>query len=155
MIIAIIIAFITSDWYDSVILNIIGGAFIGGVVGLVVAFILPMDTYYKTYPPINIESLQDNSNNTGSFFLGCGKIEDKMKYVFYTEEKGLYTLNQIDCDLAQIKYTSDKPTVNITQIYPTDSWINNFAIDFKCYNKTYIIEVPRETIKHNYILDSQ
>jgi hypothetical protein len=115
---------------------------------------IPMDTYVKK-SSVNIETLQDNNSVNGSFFLGCGQIEGKMKYVFYYEEKGLYKMCQINYNLVSIKYSEGKPKVNILEIYPTESFINNIAIDFNVFDKTFIIEVPKGTIKNNYNLDAQ
>ena len=130
------------------------GIMVGTVIGLVVALALPMDTYQKHYT-LPLEGLQDNSNISGHFFLGCGQIEDKMKYVFYYRSGEFYRMAQIDCELVNIKYSTDSPKVNVSEKYPTESFINLFAIDMDCYNKTYIIEVPKGTIKNNYTLDAQ
>ena len=113
-----------------------------------------MDTYDKNYS-LNIETLQDNNSVSGNFFLGCGQIECKMKYVFYYEENGLYRMMQLDYNLVQIKYSDGKPKVNVTENYPSKTFINNFAIDLDAFDKTYIIEVPKGTIKNNYNLDAQ
>ncbi len=130
------------------------GIVVGAGIGLIVAIMLPMDTYDKHYS-LNIETLQDNNSVSGNFFLGCGQIEGKMKYVFYYEEKGLYRMMQLDYNLVQIKYSDSKPKVNVTENYPSGAFINNFAIDLNAFDKTYIIEVPKGTIKNNYNLDAQ
>ncbi len=138
---------------DYIFVSIMGGL-IGCIGGIILALALPMNTYNKKYS-LNIETLQDNSSISGNFFLGCGQISGKMKYVFYYEENGLYRMMQVDYNLVQIKYSDDKPKVNITEIYPTDAFINHFAIDLNVFDKTYIIEVPKGTIKGNYNLDAQ
>jgi hypothetical protein len=130
------------------------GILLGGALALIVAIMLPMDTYDKNYS-LNIETLQDNNSVSGNFFLGCGQIEGKMKYVFYYEENGLYRMMQLDYNLVQIKYSDGKPKVNVTENYPSKAFINNFAIDLDAFDKTYIIEVPKGTIKNNYNLDAQ
>ena len=125
---------------------------IGLLVGLVLAIAVPMDTYEDKYS-MNIENLNDNSSVEGSFFLGCSQFEGTMKYVFYVEEDGFYMMEQLDYELVKIKYSTGKPRVNVTENYPSDSWINNFAIDLDCFSKTYVIEVPEGTIKNNYNLN--
>ncbi len=122
------------------------------ILGFFVALMLPMDVYNK-HSSLNIEALQDNNSVDGKFLLGCGQIGGKMKYVFYYEENGFYKMGQLDYDLVRIKYTNDKPKVNIIHTYPSNSLINYFAYDTDILNKTYIIEVPRGTIKNNYNLD--
>ena len=62
---------------------------------------------------------------------------------------------QLDYNLVQIKYSDSKPKVNVTENYPSDAFINNFAIDLDAFDKKYIIEVPKGTIKNNYNLDAQ
>lgn len=47
------------------------GIVVGAVIGLIVAIMLPVDTYDKHYS-LNIETLQDNNSVSGNFFLGCG-----------------------------------------------------------------------------------
>ena len=144
---------IWSEWIDYIMFSLIGGLF-GGCIAMILSFMLPMDTYDKKYS-LNVETLQDNNSVSGSFFLGCGQIEGKMKYVFYYEANGLYRMNQIDYDLVQIKYSDGKPKVNVTENALTKSPINLFAMDFDIGLKTYIIEVPKGTIKNNYNLDAQ
>ena len=142
-----------NDFIDCIASSFLG-ILLGGALGAIVAIMLPMDTYDKHYS-LNIETLQDNNSVSGNFFLGCGQIEGKMKYVFYYEENGLYTMMQLDYNLVQIKYSDNKPKVNVTVNYPSEAFINNFAIDFDAFDKKYIIEVPRGTIKNNYNLDAQ
>ena len=136
------------------VMTSIFGLMVGGLIGSFVAIALPMDTYNKHYS-LNIETLQDNNSVSGNFFLGTGQIEGKMKYVFYYEENGLYRMMQLNYNLVQIKYSDSKPKVNVTENYPSNSIINYFAIDLDIYDKTYIIEVPKGTIKSNYNLDAQ
>lgn len=146
-----------NGWMDGFVDYIVHsfiGVLLGLFIGLLVAIILPMTTEQKQYSS-NIESLNDNNSINGSFFLGCGQIEGKMKYVFYYEEKGLYKMMQVDCEKASIKYTDSKPKATMIQKEPTKSMINEFAIDLDLYDKIYIIEVPKGTIKNNYNLDAQ
>jgi hypothetical protein len=159
MVIGIVIAIYQTynGWFNDFIAYIMSsfiGIMIGGLLASFVAIMLPMDTYDKHYS-LNLEALQDNNSVSGNFFLGCGQIEGKMKYVFYYEENGLYRMMQLDHNLVQIKYSDGKPKVNVTENYPSDAFINNFAIDLDAFGKTYIIEVPKGTIKNNYNLDAQ
>lgn len=134
-------------WY------IILGGIIGCFLGFFIAVCLPTDYEYKntTY---NLESLQDNNTTKGSFFLGCGSIDGKMKYVFYYENGGFYRMEQLDYELVSIKYSNGKPKYNIVQKVPTKAMINRFGIDLNMYSKTYIFEIPKGSIKNNYNLDA-
>lgn len=145
-----------SCFYDFIdyLFNSIFGIAIGALIGLMVALMLPMKTYDK-HSSLNIENLQDNNSVNGDFFLGCGQIEGKMKYVFYYEENGLYRMMQLDYEKVKIKYTEGSPKVNVIENYPTDSFINYFALDLDAFDLNYIIEVPKGTIQNNYNLDAK
>lgn len=160
VVIGIIIGIITSDWEWYLldiflgVVNIILYVVIGFFIGLLIATTLPMKTYNRHYS-LNIVTLQDNNSVSGHFFLGSGQIDGKMQYVFYIEDDGLYKMHQIDYNLVQIKYTDSIPKVNVYEITETDAFINHFAIDWNLGDQTYIIEVPKGTIKTNYNLDAQ
>lgn len=137
------------------IINSFIGAIFGLIIGIAIAFILPMDTYEKHYS-INIVTLQDNNSTKGDFLLGCGNINGQMKYTFYYEENGLYAMKQLDHDLVKIKYSDGQPKVNVIEKkHPTNKWINAFALDLFLFDKTYVIEVPKGTIHTDYSLDAQ
>lgn len=130
---------------------------IGIFVGLLVAIALPMQTYDKHYS-YDIENLQDNGSVDGQFFLGCGHIEGKMKYVFYYQEDSLYQMAQLDHDKVRIRYTDGTPKVNVTEIFPVcgdSAFINYFAVDMDVFIKTYIIDVPKGSIRNGYELDAK
>lgn len=127
---------------------------IGVIIGTAIAFALPAKTeIVKT--SYNLEALQDNNSVKGSFFLGSGQIEGKMKYVFYYERDGFYKLEQADYKEVKVKYSDEKPKAErFNRKNVKDAFINNFAIDRNCYQE-YIIYVPKGTIKQNYSLDAQ
>ncbi len=130
------------------------GAIFGGLIGLLIALALPAQTEIvkTTY---KLEALQDNNSVKGSFFLGSGQIEGKMKYVFYYENDGYYKLEQADYEEVKVKYSDEKPKVErFNRNYVKDALINHFAIDLNSYQE-YIIYVPEGTIKQDYYLDAQ
>ena len=140
--------------FEDYILTSISAIIIGGIIGTALAFVLPAKTEIvkTTY---NLEALQDNNSVKGSFFLGSGQIEGKMKYVFYYERDGFYKLEQADYSKVKVKYSNEKPKAEIfNRKNVKDAFINNFAIDCNCYQE-YIIYVPKGTIKQNYSLDAQ
>ena len=145
--------FNTEDFVEYFMLGILG-ALAGVLVGLLVALSLPAKTEIvkTTY---NLEALQDNNSVNGSFFLGTGQINGKMKYVFYYEKNGYYKLKQADYNEVRIKYSDEKPkAVRFTRKKVKDGFINNFTLDSNSYQE-YIIYVPKGTIKQNYSLDAQ
>jgi hypothetical protein len=142
-----------SDFEDYILVSI-PAILIGGIIGTAVAFALPAKTEIvkTTY---NLEALQDNNSVKGSFFLGSGQIEGKMKYVFYYENEGYYKLEQADYNEVKVKYSDEKPKAErFNRKNVKDAFINNFAIDCNYYQE-YIIYVPKGTIKQNYTLDAQ
>ena len=142
-----------SDFEDYILVSITA-ILIGGIIGTAIAFALPAKTEIvkTTY---NLEALQDNNSVKGSFFLGSGQIDGKMKYVFYYENDGYYKLEQADYEEVKVKYSDEKPKAErFNRKNVKDAFINNFAIDCNCYQE-YIIYVPKGTIKQNYTLDAQ
>ena len=142
-----------SDFEDYIVVSI-PAILIGGIIGTAVAFALLAKTEIvkTTY---NLEALQDNNSVKGSFYLGSGQIDGKMKYVFYYENDGYYKLEQADYNEVKVKYSDEKPKAErFNRKYIKDAFINNFAIDCNCYQE-YIIYVPKGTIKQNYSLDAQ
>lgn len=142
-----------SDFEDYLLISF-PALLIGAIIGTAVAFALPAKTEIvkTTY---NLEALQDNNSVKGSFFLGSGQIEGKMKYVFYYERDGFYKLEQADYEEVKVKYSDEKPKAErFNRKNVKDAFINNFAIDCNCYQE-YIIYVPKGTIKQNYTLDAQ
>lgn len=142
------------DEWEMYVVHCIFGMIVCGMVGLFIAWALPMDTKVN-HSVLKLENLQDNSSVDGKFYLGCGNFGSDMKYVFYTEENGMYKMMQLDVDDCLIRYSDDKPIVHVFEIYPTDAKINFFAYDGDVFNKSYVIEVPRGTIDNNYNLDAR
>jgi hypothetical protein len=132
------------------------GALMGGIIGLIISSILPVKTEIvkTTY---NIVALKDKDGFEGSFYLGSGNIEGKMKYVFYYENNGAYSIKQIDCDNAKIKYSEGNTKVELfTKERVKTAIINYFSMPFiEDKEKEYIIYVPNGTIKQDYELDLQ
>lgn len=151
-IIAIAISIYTDFLYS--FMKAIGFALIGAILGLFIAILLPMKTCEKVYS-FNIENLQDNNSTNGSLFLGSGQINGEMKYIFYYKENEFYKMGQIDYDKAKIKYSNGQPRINVIQKYPVNCLLNNFSIDFDAFDKTYIIKIPKGTIKNDYSLDAK
>lgn len=137
--------------FEAIMVSIMGG-FLGGFLGLILMVALPMKTKINIYT-YNIEALQDNNSVSGSFFLGSGSIDGKMKYVFYYEIDGGFKMAQIDYNDAIIKYSDTVKAIRYKE-EPTDDLINWFAVDI-CMSDTYEIFVPKGTIKNNYNLDAQ
>lgn len=128
------------------------------LVGFLVAIsIMPETrTIKKTY---GIETLKDNNTTKGdfhsAFFIGSGKIENKMKYMYYIEQDGYFKFEQVDCEKAKIKYYEGDPKIEkISQEKIEGAFINNFCILFNPCEE-YIFYIPEGSIQNNYSLDAQ
>lgn len=141
------------DW-DNIFL-VIPSAMAGGVVGVIIACILP--AHYTTHKwKVNLVNLQDHSSVSGEFFLGCGQINGEMKYVLYTqEEDSTYRMWQVNYYDAKIKYTNGPPTEDITRVFEEDNLYEKFVLLANLDNYTYIFEVPRGSIKTDFTLDAK
>lgn len=132
---------------------ILFGFIIGCSIGFIIALVLPAKLEYKKVSTYKIVCLKDGTRTKGDFFLGCGNIKGQMNYIFYYEENGAYKFKRIDCGEALIYYTNLTPKIEHFAEYPTNDWINKFAINsFKEY---YNIYVPEGTIKTDFILDAE
>lgn len=142
-------------WDPILFIQSLFGIVFGGLLGVVVALCLPM--HYQTDRwSVNLESLQDNSQTHGHFFLGSGSIEGKMMYVFYVQqEDSTFRLYQVDYSDASIKYSTNSPKEHITWTHPKENLWNKFALDIMPDEYTYVFEVPKGSIQNNYSLDAQ
>lgn len=101
-----------------------------------------------------VVSLQDGSSVSGNFFLGCGTIEGKMKYTYYRDSNGVFSMNQLPMESTTIVYSELEPKVEQhTTCMVEGAFINYFAIDVP-YDK-YVVYVPKGTIKNGFSLDAQ
>jgi len=140
---------------EDIVLCILGGLFIacfGALFGTMIALIVPSVTE-KSVDVIGLASLQDGGSLSGSFFLGCGIIDQEMKYTYYYESDGGYRMGQKDVDDVLIKFTKDKPRIEIHKRKQTDALINRFSIIMN--PAKYIFFIPEGSIKQNYKLDAQ
>lgn len=147
------------DWCGGIIWFIISlfmGLAVGGAVGALLAIPIPMKSHLEQYE-IQIANLQDGSSIHGSFFLGIGQVDGIMKYTYYTKSGEFYQLNQMDASGIRVKYTDGSPRITfMKRVLDKNETINKWGIDLDIGNKTdYIIEVPKGSVKSNFILDAQ
>ncbi len=128
---------------------------------------------YKLVESHNIIALQDSSNTSGTFFLGCGTVGSSMYYCYYIDTDDGYKYQQIkvssdDVDVS-IKYCKEKETPHIEKYdeYKITTCDKNWGwlIDFKLSKSTesqsvfspqkIIIYLPEGTIAENYKIDLQ
>jgi ABC-type proline/glycine betaine transport system permease subunit len=136
-------------------LNSLISVVILGFLCYMIAFILPYKTEMKLTAIYQLESFQDNNNIEGSFFLGCGHIDGRMKYVFYYQTDNGYKMGQLSYNKVFIKYSNELPKIESYSEVKTDSFINLFSINVLHFERKYIIYIPKGTIKKNFNLDSK
>lgn len=127
------------------------------IIGIGFSFIVAMCIPTKTITNVTslqIESLHDRSSLEGSFFLGCGKINEVMKYSMYIKKGDEFNLIQIQCDQASIKYSNGIPSLITFEDVPAKGFfINKFSIwDKRFGRKRYLICIPFGSIKNDYTL---
>jgi len=129
--------------------------FFSVVCAIVIGFIIPYD-YTEKVSSYNLESLEDGNSQVGSFFLGCGLVNDEITYSFYYEKKGYYHLQQLEPYNVSIKYSNGKPKFIIYKQCASDNLGNDFVLGFGTDGRErYVLSVPKGTIKNNYYLDTK
>lgn len=122
-------------------------------ISLVVASLLPYQ-YHTKQTVYKLESLEDGQGQSGTFFLGCGKINEELKYSFYYKDKGYFKLEQLNPSYTKIKYEPNPRYIIYTTV-ETDNLYNKFVIGFFFEDESYVLCVPKGTIKNNYYLDTK
>ena len=166
IIIAIVFAivFVTMiDPYTTIglIINSIFGLIAGAFLSIMIVFIFvgifgalsPPETTIKETEH-EIVTLQDSNSTSGDFFLGTGYVNEEMQYIYYRKDGNGYKMEQIKARDARIEYTEKTPKVIKQEKEATDAFWNKFKINWDD-EPTYIIQVPKGTIKQDYSLDAR
>lgn len=133
------------------LLTAVFGMFLGWVCGLLIFVLLPTSKIHKN-ETIEIVSLQDNSTYV---YMHCSYSQKQ--YSFYYKDGESFKLMDVNCDDAEIRYTTEKPYILVGYyIADANSIYNKFALvtDLR-YNVHYIIYVPEGTIKNEFSLDAK
>ena len=155
----IVTLFLSKRWIEDFIdflLVTIGAilAFLGGaLVGLLIGLCLPKYYVYEK-ATFELESIQDNSSISGSFFLGSGRVNGTMSYAFYYKNSdNEYKLQTVDANNSAIIYTDSIP---IFEQYTLRMVNNNWSI-LGMYDgqKKYKFKIPQGSIKNNFNLDTE
>lgn len=140
-------AFKPGSWADP-LTNVIGGGTLGFFLGFIIALCIP-NSPERHVETMQLETIQDNNSFSGSFFLGTGQIEGKMKYVFYYKTNGGFKMKQLDYDNVQINYSKGNP--RIERIH----FVTNSLFSLNMRKESYMAYVPEGTIRQNYSLDAK
>jgi len=140
------------DWTDVLLFSILN-FLLSALTSFAISLLIPTKTEIVK-STFELESLQDGSKINGQFFLGSGYINERMKYSFYISEKDGYKLYSIEASNAHVRYTNEKPKLEMFDEVVTDDFVNNFSLKSEL-NTNYIIYVPKGSILQNYTLDAQ
>jgi len=95
-----------------------------------------------------IYALKDDGNLSGSFFLGCGQINNDMYYVYLVSDNDGYKIEQIYCDDVTIVETNKQPRIiEYKKKYKNESiklWIP------EPLTSKIVIEIPKGSIKYDF-----
>lgn len=98
-------------------------------------------------------ALQDGSEINGSFFLGSGRIDEEMHYVYVVKEdrgKQMQTL-EIDENEIYLNDNADTPTLDIYSKDFKYRWMYWFAMPgIDC---EYVFNIPSGSIDYEYNID--
>ena len=98
-------------------------------------------------------ALQDGNEVSGSFFLGCGRIDEEMHYVYIVKEdrgKQMQTL-KIDTNDIYLNDNVDTPTLDIYSKDFKYGWMHWFAVPRG--DCEYVLNIPPDSIDYKYNID--
>lgn len=98
-------------------------------------------------------ALQNNNEISGSFFLGSGRIDEEMYYVYIVKEdkgKQIQTL-EIDANEIYLNDSTDTPTLDIHSKDFKYKWMYWFAMPKIGYE--YVFNIPSGSIDYKYNID--
>lgn len=155
LIISVLCCKYCEERFERVIKQVVG-LFFGCFIGFFVALFIP-STLTPTIKTVYLESLNDNLSQEGTFYLGTGLICNENYYTYYYSSDGGYRYGKIKANDVLIKYTNDRPRIEITKYKKTKGFGNNFSIYLeKCdCESSKIIYIPKGTILNNYTLDNK
>lgn len=88
----------------------------------------------------DLVSIETNENIHGTFFLGCGSINESICYFAYIKVNDEIIPIYVPYSSVKIKFTSDKPYMHVTGLIG-----GNIRSSF--YHRSYTFYVPEGSIK--------
>ena len=116
---------------------------------IIIAFIMDIVAVFKgDYATISTQPLKAigiDEDLHGSFFLGCGSINSKDKFIYIIKVDNLgYKVQEVDIDNCYIvEEDIEQPYLEISNIKWRD-WV------IKSFENRYIFHIPPNSIKENY-----
>ena len=131
-------------------MGIVTGAILWVSIGSVIGSFMPTVDIKETK---ELYALQDNNEISGSFFLGSGRIDEEMYYVYIIKEdkgKQIQTL-EIDANEIYFNDSTDTPTLDIYSKDFKYGWMYWFAIPRG--DCEYVFNIPSGSIDYKYNID--
>ena len=119
-------------------------------IGFIIGSFMPTVDIKETK---ELYALQDNNEISGSFFLGSGRIDEEMYYVYIIKEdkgKQIQTL-EIDANEIYFNDSTDTPTLDIYSKDFKYKWMYWFAMP--SWDCEYIFNIPPDSIDYKYNID--
>lgn len=157
MLVPIISWILNYDWWDD-LGEILGGlllmSIIGSLIGLAISILfscIPLQRHWIQNNYVELLALQDNHTISGSFFLGSGDVNGKMKYYFYYKcQNGGYIMDALDVYNTKIfEYDMTPHILSYKQVY-TKSIFNYLGLIYSTKHEIYI---PKNSILRDIRLD--
>ena len=120
------------------------------LLGSIIGCFLPT---VETKETQELYALSDNYEMYGSFFLGCGSIDEEQHYIYIIKEnKGKQVKNIEVNDNVYLNDTiEDTPTLDTYITILKYDWMYWFA--FPSEDKTYVFNIPSGSIDYEYNID--
>ena len=119
-------------------------------IGFIIGLFMPTIDVKETK---ELYALQDSNEISGSFFLGCGRIDEEMHYVYIVKEdkgKQIQTL-EIDTNKIYLNDNVDTPTLDIYSKDFKYGWMYWFAVPRG--DCEYVFNIPSGSIDYKYNID--
>lgn len=135
--------------------GVVGGVILCGVLCMVALGVGSCESLYEweTSTMSNLVAINDGSSIHGSFFIGCGTIDEREYYFFYYETRsgGMKKSRLPVSNVTIYEDNSVKPHIKIhkTRFENWNYWI--FAI--RAPGERYSIYVPKGSVKRDFTFD--
>ena len=120
------------------------------LIGSIIGYFMPTVDIKETK---ELYALQDGNEISGSFFLGSGRIDEEMHYVYIVKEdrgKQMQTL-KIDTNDIYLNDNVDTPTLDIYSKDFKYGWMYWFAMPSG--DCEYVFNIPPDSIDYKYNID--
>jgi len=141
------------SWFDKlaggIFIGIIAVALVCSITGGIVFSFEPQLKNVHEYKDYSIYSLSTIAGASGSFFLGCGSVNNKAYYYYYVKRGNGYQLDKVEVSDVIIVESDLKPRIRET-IFIRDKGFFRFMLGELSYESTKEIHIPKGSIINSY-----